>query len=113
MILQHEIRSFEEFTGQKLPTHKVVCPSCQGEGKSSRYLGAYTQSEMEEAGDDFRHDYMAGHYDRTCEECDGLRVTDEVDETYLPGDLKAEWLEWLTEAYESDDIQRQERAMGA
>lgn len=56
---------------QELPWAWAICSACEGHGKSSAYLGAYTQSEMDEAGPEFLEDYMAGHYDRPCAECDG------------------------------------------
>lgn len=54
-----------------LPFRFEICSVCDGHGRSSAYLGAYTQSEMDEAGPDFHDDYMAGRYDRTCDACDG------------------------------------------
>lgn len=52
----------------------AVCPSCEGSGASSAYLGAFTADDMLEAGDDFRDDYMRGAYDRPCTECKGRNV---------------------------------------
>lgn len=61
-----------------------VCPTCEGEGQSSAYLGAFTASEMEEQGPEFMEDYIAGRYDRPCDECQGRRVvTAEEHEDYL------------------------------
>lgn len=54
-----------------LPFNYEICPCCNGHGKSSAYLGAYTRSEMDEQGSDFLEAYMAGEYDRRCNECDG------------------------------------------
>lgn len=54
-----------------LPYRFEICSICDGHGRSSAYLGAYTQSEMDEAGPDFHDDYMAGRYDRTCDACAG------------------------------------------
>ncbi len=54
-----------------LPFKWEICGCCNGHGTSSAYLGAYTESEMDEAGPDFHDDYMAGVYDRTCDECEG------------------------------------------
>jgi hypothetical protein len=53
----------------------IVCPTCRGEGKTSNHLGAFTRAEAEEWGEDFMDDYMAGFYDKVCEECKGNRVT--------------------------------------
>lgn len=58
-------------TEVELPFKWVICSVCDGHGKSSAYLGAYTQSDMDEAGQDFYEDYMAGCYDKPCEHCEG------------------------------------------
>lgn len=52
----------------------IVCPECEGTGSSSAYLGAFTSEEMWEQGDEFVEDYIAGRYDRNCDECKGQRV---------------------------------------
>lgn len=54
-----------------LPFRWALCSACEGHGKSSAYLGAYTQSEMDEQGPELFDDYMAGRYDRRCDECGG------------------------------------------
>lgn len=50
-----------------------ICDNCDGHGKHSRHLGAFTQSEFYETFDDeeSREDYFAGRYDTKCEECRG------------------------------------------
>lgn len=52
----------------------AVCPSCEGTGGSSAYLGAFTSDDMHDMDDDFRDDYFSGAYDRTCTECKGRNV---------------------------------------
>lgn len=51
-----------------------VCPTCHGEGSTSNHLGAFTQESMDEMGEDFMNDYMAGYFDKSCDECKGNRV---------------------------------------
>lgn len=60
----------------------IVCPSCSGEGYTSR-LGAFTSSDMDEwygddwdARDEFVEAYTTrgGAYDKACDECHGERV---------------------------------------
>jgi DnaJ-class molecular chaperone len=58
----------------RMPAKYEVCPTCHGKGSSSAYLGAFTQSDMDEMDQDWFDDYLAGHFDRPCEECKGLRV---------------------------------------
>ncbi len=55
-----------------------VCRRCNGEGTHTNPSidgNGITASEMEELGEDFREDYMAGVYDVQCSECKGTRVT--------------------------------------
>jgi RecJ-like exonuclease len=54
-----------------LPSKWVICSACDGHGKSSAYLGAYTQDEMDQQGPEFFEEYISGGYDRTCGACDG------------------------------------------
>lgn len=51
----------------------MICPCCEGEGKSSAYLGDFTMSEFNEAFDDenSRAAYFRGDYDRPCNVCGG------------------------------------------
>lgn len=63
----------------KMQCKAVVCFACNGRGKSSAYLGAFTSDEWDEMGQDWQEDYISGTYDRRCEECEGERITLEVD----------------------------------
>lgn len=54
-----------------------VCPRCKGEGVHTNPAidgHGITAEEMNELGDDFREDYIAGVYDVPCECCHGKRV---------------------------------------
>lgn len=57
----------------------AVCPSCEGRGSSSAYLGAFTSDELHAQGEDFIEDYSAGNYDRPCATCQGQRVVTACD----------------------------------
>ena len=85
-----------------------VCSSCRGDGKSSAYLGAYTQSEMDEMGDDFLHDYMAGAYDKTCTECYGNRVVLVPDRENANPDLLKKYDADADEKYATEQMYRME-----
>lgn len=61
----------DDDTEIELPVKWIICGHCQGHGKSSAYLGAFTMDDMHEAGPDFQEEYMAGRYDRTCDACEG------------------------------------------
>lgn len=62
-----------------LPTRWAICPSCRGEGSSTRYLGAFTSDDMAELGPEFFEDYARGVYDRECDECYGSGKVLEID----------------------------------
>jgi len=71
-----------------------ICPRCEGEGTSSAYLGAFTADEMAEQGEDFREDYIAGRYDRTCEKCLGTGKVNREDERRWAQQRADKYLEW-------------------
>jgi hypothetical protein len=57
----------------------TICPVCDGEGRSSAYLGAFTQDDMDQQDPDFLEDYVRGRYDRPCDTCGGDgKVTDDM-----------------------------------
>lgn len=96
-----------------LPTIWRICAACQGHGKSSAHLGAFTGDDIAAAGPDFLADYMAGLYDRACARCGGSGKIEIVDRAKLtPAQLK-EWLAACREDRECAAIHRAERAMGA
>lgn len=96
---------------RELPTKFEVCPQCEGKGKSSAYLGAFSGRRLEEMRDDpeWCEDYFGGRFDRPCETCKGLRVVPVVDERLCdPADLKA-YIKQEREFAEMRQIERQER----
>ena len=98
------------------PTRVIVCPQCHGKGVSTAYLGAYTQSDREEMGEewfDFMDDVRNGVYDRTCDQCHGRNVVEEMNEEALPSDLLAAWVSWVHDMYEMAHMEAMERRMGA
>lgn len=81
-----------------LPARFEVCPRCEGAGShvnESIDGNGITQSEMEELGEDFREDYLAGHYDVQCTVCKGQRVVAEVDEEHLSPKQRKAWEQHL------------------
>jgi hypothetical protein len=66
-----------------LPTKWAVCYACNGEGKTSAYLGAFTPDELDREGEDFVIDYWNGAYDRECETCNGRTTVKVVNEGML------------------------------
>jgi RecJ-like exonuclease len=91
----------------ELPCKFEVCPHCEGKGTSSAHLGAYTASEWAEQDDEWKEDYLAGRYDESCPECNGLRVVSVVDRPRcVPAQLEA----YDRECQERDE-DRRTRAM--
>jgi len=57
----------------EVPAHWVICGICRGEGHHARHIdgNGLTQADMDELGDEFMEDYMAGRFDQVCSECGG------------------------------------------
>lgn len=112
MIGRMEI-SYENDDGEEvvvdLPSKKVVCSFCKGEGAhlcDGMRGVAFTQEDMADWEDDeraayFEHGVRKGtktpksHYDVKCEECDGEKVVDEVDEVLLTAEEKVHYDLWV------------------
>jgi len=90
-----------------LPHKWQICGACEGHGKSSAYLGAYTQSEMDEAGPEFHDAYMAGEYDRTCDACGGAGKVKIPDYSRM---TKAQRAKWKAQCRADDEIAAEEAA---
>lgn len=118
MNMEQLAKDFAEYEGIRLPTCWQICDTCHGEGTSTAYLGAYTQSDREEMGEewfDFMDDVRRGVYDRNCEMCSGTGKQRLVDEEALQAtpELYNRWNLWVDEAYEDYRVQQMERRMGA
>ena len=75
----------------KLPSIKMVCPDCHGEGThTNRSIdgNGLTQRDLEFMDSEFSRSYMRGHYDVTCETCKGLRVLDVANEDAMSERLR-------------------------
>lgn len=71
----------DEASGVEPDARKYKCEGCGTDrGRSVECDGGgFTSSEWAEQDDDFKSDYLAGVYDRTCECCKGLRVIEVID----------------------------------
>ena len=50
----------------------MICPTCSGNGKHSRALGAYSMEDFQhQFSPDEQAEYFAGGYDSTCSTCTG------------------------------------------
>lgn len=98
------------------PSKWAVCSHCDGEGKSSAYLGAFTASEWHDQDEDFRENYLAGDYDRPCEACSGRTTVQHIDEERLTRwqrKLYDEYCRQQRDCADIDAMQAAERRMGA
>lgn len=99
-----------------LPTRWEICGCCNGNGTSSRYLGAITQSDREPGGDwedpDEFEAYMAGEYDRRCDECEGSGKVRVVDVEHLSAEDLAAYEAACDEERDYQACLAAERRMG-
>lgn len=104
-------------TTVNLPAAYHICAHCRGTGKSSSYLGAFSRDEMDEQGPEFVDDYIAGHYDRPCDDCQGTGKVLLIDEARCTSDEHKKALAWVRDQQEQmaecDAIVRAEMARGA
>lgn len=96
-----------------VPVKWEICSCCQGHGKSSAYLGAYTSDDMDDMDDDFIQDYIDGRYDRRCDECEGSGKVEAADVARMPPDMLTAWRDQEREDAAMRAEERMERMMGA
>lgn len=98
----------------ELPTMRIVCPSCDGTGKSSSYLGAFTSDEFDNQFDPEEQEaYFAGAYDKVCDQCEGRNVIEVVNEDRIPAGLVAAYRAQQDAEARDDAEAAMERRMGA
>lgn len=95
-----------------LPVKWVICSACQGDGKTSAHLGAFTQSEMNEQGPEFFDDYIGGVYDKACGSCDGTGKRAIADTTKMTRAQRTEYTAQCRADRECASEEALERAMG-
>lgn len=116
MTLNDEIARFDQYLEAEhedlpaLRTRNEVCSRCRGEGELGGYPGVYTQDDFDE-DPDFFDDYI--EHRRTCEDCNGRRVTRVVDREASHPDTLSTWDEWCQDMWEMNRIYEMERRMGA
>lgn len=100
-----------------LPFRWAICGSCEGHGKTSRHVecdgGGFTSSEWAEQDDEFKEDYIRGRYDRPCASCSGTGKVKVADRSQMSKKDLKEWRQQCEENRQTDEIERQERLMGA
>ena len=99
-----------------LPSKFVVCFRCNGKGTHVNPAvdgNGLTQEDFDEAGPDFREDYMAGVYDVTCYQCDAKRVLEVPDLQRLTPDQRAAWMKQEEEEAQDRATVEMELRLGA
>lgn len=111
----------EEVTAD-LPSRKIVCPACKGEGfllHPSMRGHVYTAEEFAEAfSEEEAAEYTrrGGRYDVPCERCCGNNVVDEVDDECLTAEQREHYDSWCNAQREDAEYEamcRAERLRGA
>lgn len=96
----------------RLPYRFEICSCCDGHGRSSAYLGAFTRDDLDQEGPEFIETYMSGGYDRACEPCDGTGKVQVADYARMTPDQVKAW-EAQCEDDDAIDAEREaERRMG-
>lgn len=99
-----EIEVMDEEAGDlayvEFPAAWEICGVCDGEGKSSAYLGAITEEDRQDWSEESWESYLAGGYDRQCDCCKGAGKTLVIDVEALSAEQKPLYEAYL--AHESD-----------
>ena len=96
-----------------VPFKWCICRGCEGSGKSSAYLGAFTREDLDEQGHEFCEDYFSGRYDRACDRCEGTGKVRIADRKAMDRAALALWDEQRRDEAEYRACQAAERRMGA
>lgn len=115
ILMFNEMMSEELGRRYSLPMCKEVCDVCQGEGSiSNRSIdGNGLDPNDPDLDDDFWNDYRAGVYDVVCDECNGLRVINVINESIVDSDILSEWEKFNTEIDNDVAYHLSEMRMGA
>lgn len=114
-----QVKNLTVFIGEdeiEIPTTTASCPRCRGKGSHVNPAvdgNGLSQEDFDEAGPDFREDYMAGVYDVACHECNGARVILVPDRAKLTKEERVAWYEQVRELAEMAAEEEAERRMGA
>ena len=95
-----------------IPARFEVCPRCRGAGSHVNPAidgNGLSADDFDEAGDEFRDDYMRGVYDVPCHECNGQRVVAVVDLDRCNDEQRAAWASHERAMAEADRDEYSER----
>jgi DnaJ-class molecular chaperone len=87
----------------RLPSRRIVCPTCDGSGTQDIFSNGVPSRYFDE-DPDFGEDYRSGMYDKPCGECKGRNVVDVIDYEQLDAATrsKVEWDEEQRARYEAE-----------
>jgi hypothetical protein len=104
----------DEFYEMEIPAKYEVCSTCDGKGKHvNPSIDSHGLSREDFDDDpDFAEDYFAGRYDVPCNECDGNRVSPEVDWNRMTPEDKKYVEDWIEDHYSYQRECDMERRMG-
>lgn len=100
----------------QLPAKFEVCHRCEGRGTHTNPSidgNGLTAEDFEEAGPDFKDDYLSGVYDVPCELCKGERVIPVLDKARCPPALLKAYKKAQREEADYQAMCAAERRMGA
>lgn len=109
------IESYDEFGAEvQLPSKKVICPRCHGEGThvNPSIDGNGLTYEEFDGDEDFRKDYFAGRYDVVCHTCNGHNVVDVLNEDQCTPEQIQAHLDHLKDLWEIEACYEAERRAG-
>ncbi len=97
-----------------LPTKKIVCLTCGGEGYCANPAvdGNGLSPDHFAENPEFAGDYLGGACDTRCETCDGYRVVDAIDRDNCAAEQIQDYEEYQRNERESREMHEAEKQMG-
>lgn len=104
----------------EVPSEYVVCPTCRGSGSTvfgwgKRDAAVFTYEDFEQ-DPDLKDDLLNGIYNKSCPECNGLRVISVIIEERFKQQNPEKYELWLNqekEMIELRQLEEMERRYGA
>lgn len=99
-----------------LPAAYEVCGTCRGKGShvnrniDGNGITGSEWAELDDSDPEFRENYFSGVYDVACEECDGLRVIQVIDEDRCSPEQKKVMEDYYRDQAESARWDAEDRA---
>lgn len=97
----------------QVPYEWEICSTCDGHGKHSAHLGAFTAEDIANDWDpESWENYLSGGYDRTCEDCGGSGKVKAEDWEKLPAEDRKMLEDWAESERELRQEEESERRFG-